>query len=60
MPHEIKLRKKKGFNIDLMLSSLSKARTVNHDGSLSLSGFGVLEGFESYLGSGPIDFRWFA
>ncbi|NBD29772.1 MAG: hypothetical protein GVY31_07025 [Alphaproteobacteria bacterium] len=51
MPHEIKLRKKKGFNIDLMLSSLSKARTVNHDGTLSLSGFGVLEEFESYLRS---------
>lgn len=51
MAHEIKLRKKKGFNIDLMLSSLSKARTVNPDGSLSLSGFGVLEEFESYFRS---------
>jgi hypothetical protein len=48
---EIRLRKKKGFNIDLMLSSLSKARTINPDGSLRLSGFGVLEEFESYFRS---------
>ncbi len=46
---EIKLRKKKGFDIELMLSSLSKARTVNPDGSLSLLGIGVLEEFESYF-----------
>lgn len=48
---EIKLRKKNGFNIELMLSSLSKARTVNPDGSLSFSGLGVLEEFESYFRS---------
>ena len=51
MSNEIKLRKKKGFNIDTMLSSLSKARTVAPDGSLKLSGFGVLEEFESYFRS---------
>lgn len=48
---QIKLRKKNGFNIDLMLSSLSKARTVNPDGSLTFPGFGTLEEFESYFRS---------
>lgn len=50
-PQEIKLKKKKGFNIELMLLSLSKARTVNPDDSLSLTGFRVLEEFESYFRS---------
>ena len=49
MPQEIKLRKKNGFNIQLMLSALSKTRKVNPDGSLVLSRFGVLEEFERYF-----------
>ena len=43
------IRKKKGFNIQPILEKLSEIRKINDDGSVSLSGFGLLDEFESYL-----------
>lgn len=43
------IRKRKGFNIGLMLARLSKVRTLNPDGSISMSGFGVLDEYESFF-----------
>lgn len=45
----MKLNKRKGFNIELMLVRMSKARTLNPDGTISMSGLGVLDEFESYF-----------
>lgn len=45
----MKLNKRKGFNIGLMLVRLSEARTLNSDGSISTFGIGVLDEFESYF-----------
>lgn len=45
----MKIQKRKGFNIELMLVRLAEARTINQDGSISMPGFGMLDEFESYL-----------
>lgn len=45
----MRLRVKTGFNIRPMLERLSDVRTLNPDGSISSSGFGHFEEFESYL-----------
>lgn len=45
----MKIHKKKGFNIQPILDRLSEKRTLNPDGSIQVSGFGLLEEFESYL-----------
>lgn len=46
---EMKLNKRKGFDIGPMLRRMSKVRTLNPDGSMSMSGFVVLDEFESYF-----------
>ena len=46
---EMAISKRKGFNLQLMLTELSKVRTLNPDGSVSYWGFGVLDDYESYL-----------
>ena len=43
------IRKRNGFNLQLMLTRLSKVRTLNADGSMKVSGLGVLDDCESYL-----------
>ncbi|WP_299971785.1 hypothetical protein [uncultured Roseobacter sp.] len=43
------IRKRKNFNLQLLLTRLSNVRTLNADGSMSISGFGVLDDYESYL-----------
>lgn len=45
----MKIRKKDGFNIQPILDRLSEARTLNPDSSIQISGFSLLEEFESYL-----------
>ena len=46
---EMAIHKRKGFNLQLLLTNLSKVRTINPDGSMSMSGFGVLDDYESFL-----------
>jgi len=43
------IRKRDGFNLQLLLTRLSKVRTLNANGSMRTSGFGVLDDYESYL-----------
>lgn len=43
------VKRKKDFNIDLMLKRLSEQRTINDDGSIGFNGFGVLDEYETYL-----------
>lgn len=40
---------KKDFKIEILLAKLSEERILNADGSISMSGFGTLDKFESYL-----------
>lgn len=42
-------KKRKNFNIELILAKLSQERKVNPDGSISTPGFGYLNRYESYL-----------
>lgn len=46
---EMTIQKRKGFNLQLLLTGLSEVRTLNADGSIRLSGLGVLDDYESYL-----------
>lgn len=45
----MKVSKRRGFNIDSILKRISEVRTLNSDGSYSMSSFGVLDDLESYL-----------
>lgn len=45
----MKVRVKKGFNVEPVLRRLSEARTLNSDGSIALQDLGVLKDFESYF-----------
>ena len=49
MASDMSIKKHKDFNIELILAELSKVRTRNPDGSISIQGFGVLGKYESYL-----------
>lgn len=46
---EMAIRKRKDFNLQLLLTKLSKVRTLRPDGSIELPGFGVLDDYESFL-----------
>lgn len=43
------IKKREGFNIELMLAKLSQERTVNPDGSISTPRLGNLDKYESFL-----------
>ena len=45
----MKIRVNKGFKLDLMLAKLSEERTLNSDGSVRISGFGLLDEYKSYF-----------
>lgn len=43
------IRKRNGFKLQLLLTRLSEVRTLNADGSMSISGLGILDDYKSYL-----------
>lgn len=45
----MKVQKRNGFDIGLMLKKLSELRTLQSDGSIALSGLGTLDKYESYF-----------
>lgn len=46
---DMQIKKKNGFNIQMILDKLSKSRTIQSDNSIRISGFGVMEEIESFL-----------